>query len=65
MKIRRPREAGHILRMGRERIPEKSSSWEIPQYKISRKTKNKMGRRTPKGCVTGARDTRMAETTWG
>jgi hypothetical protein len=30
-KIRRPREVGHILRMGHERIHEKSSTWEILQ----------------------------------
>jgi len=65
MKIRRPGEAGHILRREHERIHEKSSSWEIPQCKISRKAKNKMGGRRPEGCITGARNTRMEEMTWG
>ena len=58
MKIRRPGEAGHLLRRERERIPEKNSSWEIPHCKISRKTKNSMGGRRPEGCITVAMSSR-------
>jgi hypothetical protein len=41
------------------------SEWEIPQHKISRETKNKMGECHPGGCITGARNMRMKEMSWG
>ena len=47
--------AGH--KIGRRKIPKKGSKWEIPQQKISGKTKNKMGGR-PEGCITGPSNTR-------
>jgi hypothetical protein len=61
-KIRRLGWAGH--KNGRRRIPKKGSKWEIPQQKISGKTKNKMGGR-PEGCITGPSNTRLEETSLG
>jgi len=38
---------------------------EIPQHKISSKTKNKMGGRRPDGCITESRNMRMKESRSG
>jgi hypothetical protein len=37
----------------------------MPQHKISRKAKNKMGGCSPERCITGPRNTKMEETSWG
>jgi len=42
-----------------------SQKRQIPEQKISRKTKNKMEGRCPERCITDARNTRMEETRWG
>jgi hypothetical protein len=52
-KIRRLGWAGHIIRMGEERIPKKVLNGTF------HKTTNQMGRRGPEGCITAARSTRM------
>jgi hypothetical protein len=44
--------------MKEERIHKKDSECEIPQHKISTKTKNKMGEYCPEGCTTGPMNTR-------
>jgi hypothetical protein len=49
--------------MENERIPN-NYQLEIPQQKISRKTKNKMEGRCPQGCITDPWNTMMEETSW-
>jgi hypothetical protein len=36
----------------------------MPQHKISRKAKNKMGGRCPDGSITNPGNTRLEETSW-
>jgi hypothetical protein len=59
-KIRRLGWAGHIIRMGEERIPKKILM-EPSTTQTSGKTTNQMGRRGPEGCITAARSKRMEE----
>ena len=61
IKIRRQGwRTGDTIRMEEERIPKiKGSSWEIPQRKISRKTKNKME------CIADPRNERLKDTSGG
>lgn len=65
MKIRILGWAGHITKMEDEVVTKRDSYKEIPQHKISSKTKNKMGGRRPDGCTTDPRNTRMEESSWG
>ena len=65
MKIRILGWAGHITKMEDEVVTNRHSQREIPQHKISSKSKNKMGGRRPDGCITDPRNRRLGESDWG